>query len=62
MQGISQACERELDQGLGGTLGDNALRGGSHSNAILYSILVVDNAGSLRVGLRGASSFDDLGL
>ena len=62
LQGISQACEREFDQGLGRILGGNALKGGSHSNATLYSILVVDHDGSLRVGIQGAASFDDLGL
>ena len=46
LHGISQACERGFDQGLGRTLGDDALKGGNHSNATLYSILMVDNAGS----------------
>ena len=62
LRGISQACEREFDQGLGRTLGGNALRGGSHSTVTLYNILVVDNDGSLRVGIQGAASFGDLGL
>ena len=43
---ISQVCECEFGQGLERALGGNALKGGSRSNAALYSVLVVDNAGS----------------